>query len=117
MAVILNAVSTTDRLAVLKLDHNLAKSRSRIQTIQAFNCLCSVNNPTLTTLSLAKCLLKADAIPMLIALGKNTTITDINLEGNHMGDAGARILATMLHYNTVCGPCCVLALYCSMRLL
>lgn len=44
---------------------------------------------------------KSDMLNLLPILGSSPTITSLDITGNHMGDAGARCLASILNYNTV----------------
>ncbi|XP_071823456.1 uncharacterized protein [Apostichopus japonicus] len=51
------------------------------------------------SLSIAKNKLKFETIPIINALGSNTTLTSIDISGNQMGDIGARMLAKALQIN------------------
>ncbi|XP_064611980.1 F-actin-uncapping protein LRRC16A-like isoform X2 [Liolophura sinensis] len=54
----------------------------------------------LETLSLADSKLRGDTAMVINALGSNTSLTELDISGNHMGDFGARMLAKALQINT-----------------
>ncbi|XP_049607675.1 F-actin-uncapping protein LRRC16A isoform X2 [Syngnathus scovelli] len=54
----------------------------------------------LSSLSLADSKLKGDLVMVLNALGSNTSLTQLDISGNAMGDMGAKMLAKALQINT-----------------
>ncbi|XP_061123182.1 F-actin-uncapping protein LRRC16A-like [Syngnathus typhle] len=54
----------------------------------------------LSSLSLADSKLKGDLVIVLNALGSNTSLTQLDISGNAMGDMGAKMLAKALQINT-----------------
>jgi hypothetical protein len=59
------------------------------------------NDASLTEVSLQGCGLKAAALkPIAAAMATNNRVTQLNLQGNAIGDEGAEYLADMLLANT-----------------
>ena len=54
----------------------------------------------LESLYLADSKLKLDTVQIVNALGNNTSLVEIDVSGNQMGDMGARMLAKALMINT-----------------
>ena len=100
LANIISAVASNARtLTTLRLDGNLSKAKSVERTLLSLKSLFLNAVSALDTLSLRNMRLKGDLLALLPALGQSTSLTRLDLTGNHMGDAGARCLASVLNYN------------------
>ncbi|XP_059488573.1 F-actin-uncapping protein LRRC16A isoform X2 [Neocloeon triangulifer] len=80
-------------LASMKQKHVVVVMEALVQMIQEDDCI-------LQSLSLADSKLKTDVFSLINALGSNQCLQSIDISGNMMGDAGARLLAKALQINT-----------------
>jgi hypothetical protein len=100
LANIISAVASNARtLTTLRLDGNLSKSKTVERSLLSLKSLFLNAVSSLTTLSLRNMRLKGEMLAVLPALGECHSLLRIDLTGNHMGDAGARCLASVLNYN------------------
>ncbi|CAB3369160.1 Hypothetical predicted protein [Cloeon dipterum] len=102
LATMITAIGKNKSLKHLNLGRNLANMKQKhvvvimealVQMIQEDDCI-------LQSLSLADSKLKTDIFSLINALGSNQCLQSIDISGNMMGDAGARLLAKALQINT-----------------
>lgn len=89
----LKHLNASRNLAGCKAKHIAAVVDAVVQCIQEDDCV-------LQTLRLADGRLKQDIHALLNALGSNKCLRELDVSGNAMGDAGARLLAKALQINT-----------------
>ncbi|KAK6644485.1 hypothetical protein RUM43_000752 [Polyplax serrata] len=77
----------------MKAKHVATVMEALVQLIQEEDCV-------LQSLMLPDCRLKADLHNLINALGNNQCLQTIDISGNGMGDAGARLLAKALQINS-----------------
>lgn len=101
MANLLVWIGQNKVLSHLDLSENLTNIRQKnLSTVlDAIVDLIQDEESPIKSLSLARNKLKFETIPIINALGSNTTLTSIDISGNLMGDIGARMLAKALQIN------------------
>lgn len=99
---VVTAVGRNKQLRKLNISRNLAGCKAKhiasvvdaiVQCIQEDDCV-------LRELRIADSRLKQDLYALLNALGSNKCLRELDISGNAMGDAGARLLAKALQINT-----------------
>lgn len=102
LAAVITAVSKNKSIKHLHMGRNMTNMKAKhiatvmdalVQMIQEEDCV-------LQTLAIPDSKLKSDLYNLINALGSNQCLQSIDISGNLMGDAGARLLAKALQINS-----------------
>lgn len=102
MAGVLLSISRNKSLKKLILNKNFInmKSKHASAVIEAFVHLLQEEDCVIESLSLVDCKLKSELYSLINAVGSNLSLQHLDLNGNYMGDSGARLMSKALQVNT-----------------
>ncbi|XP_059352193.1 F-actin-uncapping protein LRRC16A-like isoform X2 [Daphnia carinata] len=102
MAGVLLSISRNKSMKKLILNKNFQnmKSKHAATVIDAFVHLLQEEDCVIEALSLVDCKLKSELYSLINAVGSNQSLQHLDLNGNYMGDPGARLLSKALQINT-----------------
>ncbi|XP_046651489.1 F-actin-uncapping protein LRRC16A-like isoform X2 [Daphnia pulicaria] len=102
MAGVLLSISRNKSMKKLILNKNFQNMKSKHATtvIDAFVHLLQEEDCVIEALCLVDCKLKSELYSLINAVGSNQSLQHLDLNGNYMGDPGARLLSKALQINT-----------------
>ncbi|KAK3085253.1 hypothetical protein FSP39_000718 [Pinctada imbricata] len=95
----LDAMKANSSVKHLAIGQNFSKVKNPPMVLESVVNLIQDENSTIESLSLADSKLKNHLSVVINALGSNTTLTEIDISGNSVGDLGARMLSKALQIN------------------
>ncbi|XP_018918250.2 LOW QUALITY PROTEIN: F-actin-uncapping protein LRRC16A [Bemisia tabaci] len=102
LAAVITAVSKNKSIKHFHLGRNMnnMKAKHIVCVMDALVTMIQEESCVLQTLSIPDSKLKSDLYTLINALGSNQCLQSIDISGNYMGDAGARLLGKALQINS-----------------
>ena len=99
---VINSISKNKSIKQLYMGRNTAgmKSEKKAVVMEALVQMIQEDNCVLQALHLPDSRLKGDLYNLINALGSNNCLRTLDISGNQIGDAGARLLAKALQINS-----------------
>ncbi|XP_040574812.1 F-actin-uncapping protein LRRC16A isoform X1 [Lepeophtheirus salmonis] len=102
MAGVMNGLTRNKSILSLNISRNMTNVKPKYLSavMESIVHLLQDEDATLTKLNISDCKLKAEINNVINALGSNQCLQHLDIQGNGMGDVGARLLAKALQINT-----------------